>query len=116
MTRNRLTIPAAVLFFAAVGFICPINSSALQPSQPGYGQDYGGNAPRGPYFGARRRGFQEGLEGALRDFDNHRRPDPNNRDEYRHPHVPYGLQGAYRDGFQRGYQIAMSGLMGMPNR
>ncbi len=63
---------------------------------------------------ARMRGFQDGMEGAMHDFENHRRPDPDNRDEYRHPNVPYQLQEAYRNGFQRGYNVAMRGLMGLP--
>lgn len=68
-------------------------------------------SPRGQ---ARMRGFQDGMEGAMHDFDNHRRPDPDNRDEFRHPHVPYELQDPYRDGFRRGYNVAMRGLMGLP--
>jgi ribosome modulation factor len=83
---------------------------------PGPGQDYGGqdrdwNAYSGPRFDAQRRGFQEGMEGAIKDFGNHRRPDPNNRDEFRHPQVPGQLRDAYRDGFRRGYQAGMSELM-----
>lgn len=69
---------------------------------------------QGPRGQARMRGFREGMEGAMKDFGNHRRPDPNNRDEYRHPHVPYQLQDAYRNGFERGYNVAMRGLMGLP--
>jgi hypothetical protein len=61
-----------------------------------------------------RRGFHDGMEGARRDFDNHRRPDVNNRDEYRHPHLPPEVREAYRDGFRRGYNRAMSHLMGRP--
>ena len=47
-----------------------------------------------------------------RDGDNHRQPDVNNRDEYRHPNVPRSQQNAYRRGFQLGYQRVMSQLMG----
>jgi len=65
----------------------------------------------------RTRGFQDGAEGAIRDFDNNRRPDPNNRDEYRHPNnVPYPLMDAYRDGFARGYQVVAHELMGYSGR
>jgi hypothetical protein len=72
---------------------------------------------RGRGSEVRRRGFQDGAEGALKDFGNHRQPDPNNRDEYRHPdNVPYGMQDAYRDGFRRGYERVMSQLMGYSNR
>lgn len=70
-------------------------------------------SPRGQ---ARMRGFQEGMEGAMHDFENHRRPDPDNRDEFRHPDVRYELQDPYRDGFRQGYNVAMRGLMGLPAR
>jgi len=69
---------------------------------------------QGPRGQTRMRGFQEGMEGAMHDFENHRQPNPENRDEYRHPNVPYQLQEAYRNGFQRGYDVAMRGLMGLP--
>ena len=59
----------------------------------------------------RHRGFQDGMDGALRDLDNHRRPDPNNRDEYRRPNnVPYPMVEAYRDGFRHGYERGMAAL------
>lgn len=52
----------------------------------------------------RQRGFQDGSVGADRDFQNHRRPDVNNRDEYRDPRfIPRWGQDEYRDGFRRGY-------------
>lgn len=65
---------------------------------------------RGDNF--RQRAFQDGVAGALNDFSNNRRPDPNNRDEYRHPNVPYERVDAYQDGFRHGYQQGMSELMG----
>jgi hypothetical protein len=47
-----------------------------------------------------RRGFHDGIEGARRDAENHRQPDVNNRDEYRHPdNVPPQMRRAYREGF-----------------
>jgi hypothetical protein len=63
-----------------------------------------------------RQGFHDGMEGARRDFENHRRPDVDNRDEYRHPHLPPDLREAYREGFRRGYDRAMSHLIGQPYR
>lgn len=63
-----------------------------------------------------RQGFRDGMEGARRDFDNHRRPDVDNRDEYRHPHLPPDLREAYREGFRRGYDRAVAHLMGQPFR
>ena len=72
---------------------------------------------QGPGMDMRTRGFQDGAEGAIKDFENNRRPDPNNRDEYRHPNnVPYQMMDAYRDGFARGYQIVAKELMGYSDR
>jgi hypothetical protein len=61
-------------------------------------------------------GFRDGMEGARRDFDNHRAPNVENRDEFRHPHVAPEFREAYRDGFRRGYDRAMDHLMGRPFR
>ena len=58
-----------------------------------------------------RRGFHEGIEGARRDFDNHRSPDPRHRDEFRHPHVPGEFRETYRRGFERGYQVGWDHIM-----
>lgn len=72
------------------------------------------DAPPNEFDQIRRQGFQDGIEGARHDFGNHRRPDVNNRDEYRHPHLPPEQREAYREGFRRGYQVGMDHLMGMP--
>jgi hypothetical protein len=109
MNLNRFVVPVWVLFLAVTA--APALWSVAQAEPPAIAQyrDQGGYA--GPMFQARRRGFEEGMEGAIKDFGNHRRPDPNNRDEFRHPPVPGELRDAYRDGFRRGYQVAMSELM-----
>jgi hypothetical protein len=60
----------------------------------------------------RRQGFHDGIEGARRDYGNHRRPDVDNRDEYRHPNLPPEQREAYREGFRRGYQVGINHLMG----
>lgn len=52
----------------------------------------------------RRLGFNDGLIGAQKDLDNHRRPDVNNRDEFRNPNVQVGARDDYREGFRRGYE------------
>ncbi len=70
------------------------------------------NLPPDGWNDIQRRGFRDGMDGAQKDVDNHRQPDVNNRDEYRHPNVEPGLQEQYREGFARGYQSAMSRLMG----
>jgi len=58
-----------------------------------------------------RRGFHDGIEGARKDYENHRRPDVNNRDEFRHPPVARRDREAYRHGFERGYQVGVDHLM-----
>ena len=50
------------------------------------------------------RGVYDGIQGAERDFWNHRRPDVNNREEYRDPDsVPRWARHEYREGYRRGY-------------
>jgi hypothetical protein len=59
------------------------------------------------------RGFQDGVIGAERDFQNHRRPDVNNRDEYRDPRfIPGWAQHEYREGFRRGYYMRVRQMYG----
>jgi ribosome modulation factor len=74
------------------------------------------DAAPGEFNEIQRRGFRDGIEGAHRDYDNNRRPDPNNRDEYRQPSVPYEMVGQYREAFRRGYEVAMAHLRGDPGR
>jgi hypothetical protein len=83
------------------------------PPPPGY--QGGWDAPP-PEFQdeARRNGFHDGIEGARKDYENHRAPNVNNRDEFRHPHVPRNLRHDYREGFRRGYDSAVQHFMGGP--
>ncbi len=84
---------------------------------PGYGPGGPGgwDQPPGDYRDdIQRQGFHDGIEGARKDVENHRRPTPNNRDEYRHPNVPGPARRAYREAFRRGYQVAMSHMAGGP--
>jgi hypothetical protein len=74
------------------------------------------DAPPPELSEAARRGFRDGIEGARKDFDNHRRPDFNNREEYREPHVERALREEYREGFRHGYEVAMAHLTGDPDR
>jgi ribosome modulation factor len=76
------------------------------PAPMGYVQDRW-DAPPPELSEMERRGFHDGIEGAHKDADNHRRFDVENRDEYRHPHVPERDREAYRHGFARGYQAGV---------
>jgi hypothetical protein len=112
MKINRLAIPALAIALAAPGFV---SAQSYAPPSPGYGQEPGGwDVPPQEFRDIQRQGYHEGIEGARKDFDNHRHPDVNNRDEYRHPHVPSSARGDYRDGFRRGYETAMSHMMNGP--
>jgi len=76
-------------------------------------QDHGSwDTPPEEFREIQRQGFHDGVEGARKDFDNHRRPDVNNREEYRHPHVPESARADYKAGFERGYQQAVEHLYG----
>jgi hypothetical protein len=94
-------------------------SHLMNGQGPGYGAPPPPPPPRGDWDTVpnefnemQQRGFHDGIEGARRDFDNHRQPNVQNRDEYRHPNVPHGLRQAYRDGFQRGYDRGWAHLTG----
>ena len=114
--------PVRRLFPATLAVLLMGSSAALHaqygppqgPPPPGYQQGGGGgwDGPPQEFNDAQRRGFHDGIEGAHKDFDNHRRPDVNNRDEFRHPSVPGPMRRDYRMGFRRGYQVAMHHLMG----
>ena len=84
------------------------------PPPPAYGPR-AWDAPPEEFRDIQRQGFHDGVEGARHDVDNHRRPDVNNRDEFRHPHVPPSLRRDYREGFRRGYDVAMQHMLGGPH-
>lgn len=69
--------------------------------------------PPSQWQAAEQKGYREGVRGAYKDAQNHRQPNVNNRDEYRHPDdIPGGDVGAYRQGFRRGYWTGVQHLMG----
>ena len=97
--------------------VSPTQSRALGISpgapSPAFGQDHDAwDAPPHEFREIQRQGFHDGIEGARKDFDNHRRPDVENREEFRHPHVEGSAREDYREGFRRGYERAMAHLMG----
>ncbi|MFZ0745434.1 MAG: hypothetical protein WAM85_13570 [Terracidiphilus sp.] len=119
MSLNRYAIAALALCVGTTGLVTA-RAYGAPPAPPspgiGIGQDRGWDVPPGELNEYQRRGFHDGIEGARKDFLNHRRPDVDNRDEYRHPHLPPEQREAYRDGFRRGYDRAMRHLMGEPDR
>lgn len=118
MTLNRLAIPALALFLCAAGMgtATAATSASASPSAsplPGLAQDHGGwDIAPSDLPEAQHQGFRDGIEGARKDLDNHRRFNVNNRDEFRHPNVPREEREAYREGFRRGYEVGVSHLVG----
>jgi hypothetical protein len=87
-------------------------AAAPQEHAPGYAQDQQAwDAPPAEFRDVQRQGFHDGVEGARLDFDHHRLPDVNNRKEYKHPHVDPAVREDYREGFRRGYDVAMKHMM-----
>ena len=112
MKINRLAIPALAIALASPAFVL---AQPYSPSPQAYGQAPGGwDVPPQEFRDIQRQGYHDGVEGARKDVDNHRRPDVNNRDEYRHPHVPASARDDYREGFRRGYDAAIAHLMNGP--
>ncbi len=107
MILNRIAVPVFALMLGVAG-----PAMAAPPPQV-YGQP-GWDIPPREYNEIQQRGFHDGIEGARKDYGNGRRPDVDNRDEYRHPDLPPGLRDAYRDAFRRGYEVAASHLWGAP--
>lgn len=109
MISNRLAVSLFAALLVSAGPAAFKASAAPVPSLA-LGQD-GWDAPPREFNEIQRRGFHDGIEGARKDFDNHRRPDVNNREEYRHPDdVPGRLRRAYQDAFRRGYMEGASHL------
>ncbi|WP_263358171.1 hypothetical protein [Acidicapsa ligni] len=104
-----MTAALAAVVMSSQGAVALGTSGSLLPA--GYAQERGWDAPPGELDEISRRGFHDGIEGARKDFENHRRPDVHNRDEFRHPPVHGRDRDAYRHGFERGYQVGVDHLM-----
>jgi hypothetical protein len=113
MRLKWFALPILVLITGVITS-SPSNAYAAAPQDRGYVDQGGWDAPPAEFRAVQRQGFHDGIEGARRDYDHHRRPDVDNRDEYRHPHVDRALRDDYREGYRRGYEVAMHHLMGAP--
>ena len=100
MKPTRFLIPTLTAAALSLATFAGTGSAVAQYYGPPPAQHFYGDAEEG----LEQRGFQDGVIGADRDFQNHRRPDVNNRDEYRDRR--FGSDWAeheYREGFRRGY-------------
>jgi hypothetical protein len=111
MKIYRIAIPALALLVTAAGLGIGVMPALAQDRDHDHDQDRDRDrdwqtAPR-ELNESQQRGFHDGIEGARKDFDNHRQPNVENRDEYRHPSLPPEMREAYREGFRRGYQVGV---------
>lgn len=113
MKINSFAISILVLSLAVPGVTVSKAKATTPP--PGYisapQEREGWDVPPTEFREIQRQGYHDGVEGARRDFENHRRPDVNNRDEYRHPHVDASARQDYREGYRRGYENAVNHMM-----
>jgi ribosome modulation factor len=113
MRFNRIAIPALALLLGVAG-LASTRSYAAASGSSADDRDRNWEAPPQELNEIQRRGFHDGIEAARKDFENHRQPNVENRDEYRHPEVSHELRDAYRAGFRRGYNASMSHLNETP--
>jgi hypothetical protein len=112
MRVGRLATSSIMAVLLSSGGVVFAQYAQPGPPPPGYGERGGWDAPPSELSEVQRRGFQDGVVGARKDYENHRAPNVNNRDEYRHPNVAKGLREDYRAGFQRGYDAGVRHMMG----
>lgn len=101
-------------FVVLMGSTVALSAQYAQPAPPppGYAVHGGWDTAPSEYNDIQRRGFQDGMNGARKDYENHREPNVNNRDEYRHPNVAKPMRADYRAAFQRGYDAGVHHMMG----
>ena len=118
MMRNQFAISALAIALSTSGLAMaqPFAAAGSAPLYQDHDRDRDWNQPPAEFREIQQRGYHDGIEGARKDYDNHRRPDVNNRDEYRHPHVSDSAKADYREGFRRGYETAWDHLMNNTRR
>ena len=95
-----LAVPAG---FAVSAHAAPLATGVGQYQD----QEHDWQRPPDDYRDAQRQGFHEGIEAAQRDWNDHRRKEIDDHRIYRHPPVDRQFVHDFRDGFKRGYSVAM---------
>jgi hypothetical protein len=109
--RARLGTMALLIGLGLTTFGTAAKAQGPPPPPPGYYNQPWTRVPDDYRNDIARRGFHDGIEGARRDFENHRQLNVNNRDEYRHPDVPHDARREYRDAFRKGYDVGVQHIM-----
>ncbi len=81
----------------------------MAPAPAGFAQD-NWDVPPAEFDEMTRHGFHDGVEAARADYKDHKEPDVNRHETYRHPSVSDRDKEAFRRGFQRGYEVATEHL------
>ena len=113
-TKRLATSLLALGLFTATGVACAQYGPPPPPPYPPQYGNRGWDAPPQELRDIQRQGYVDGVQGAERDFQNHRIWNVNNRDEFRHPHVPGNVRRDYREGFKRGYYNTVQHYQGGP--
>lgn len=108
--RARLGTMAILIGLGFMTFGATGAKAQEGPPPPGYYNQPWTQAPGSYRNDVSRRGFHDGIEGARRDFENRRRPNVNNRDEYRHPNYSGRARHDYRQAFRQGYQVGVQNI------
>lgn len=113
MTTKILGLSVLSIAMLATTVLASAQYYGPPPQQGYYSQAPGWDAVPPEFRAAQQRGFQDGIRGARKDFEHHRRPDVNNRDEYRNPKfIRPEDRRDYREGFRRGYYVAVRHMYG----
>ncbi len=120
MRSKRWLVPALMAVMTASAAMASAQYYGGQggppPPPPGYGAPGGWDQAPQEFRDAMRRGFGDGVQGARKDNENHRPPNVNNRDEFRNPKfIPRPDRHDYREGFRRGYDVAVRHIYGGGN-
>jgi hypothetical protein len=107
----RYTVHAVAVLALALGSAIGTSGSAYAAEPAGAQWNMPWDQPPSEFREMEKRGFHDGVQGAMKDYDHHRFPDVERRSEYRKPHVEASLREDYRKGFRRGYNDAMKHLM-----
>lgn len=81
----------------------------VEPTAYGFVQD-NWDVPPAEFDEVTRHGFHDGVEAARSDYKDHKEPDVNRHEKYRHPDLPEKDREAFRRGFEHGYRAATEHL------
>jgi hypothetical protein len=96
-------------FLMPVAMVATTSGAHAPAGYVGYAQD-GWDAPPAEFDEVTKHGFHDGVEAGRQDFTDHKEPDVNRHETYRHPSLPKRDREAFRRGFERGYRAATEHL------